>query len=216
MVWLMAVSVVLAQPVADGVHLWESEVTAGVGVLASGFASTSTRVGDASLAPVVTARGVFGGFLVEGGALVTVPFARLGPYASVTLGARVGWTWSRFALSAGAVLQVAPAAHPPTSVLPSLKVHWQFLPVLGVSLGVLDGLGQLPVHLSAEVGPFPFGHFTVGFVGPLGASLGADLPLLGGVGLRVQAFYYRIPLGPSPAEFAMVAVSGRLDLGGAR
>jgi hypothetical protein len=217
MTWSLVVAAVFAQqPVPDRpATLWSSELSAAVGVIGSGFPTSGGRVGDGSLTPTLTGRLVTDvGFLVEGGALLTAPFSNSGPYVSLSLAARVGWTWTRFALAVGAVMQLVPAATPPLLVLPTLRAHWQFLPFLGASFGVFDSLGLVPVHLSAELGPFPFGRLTVGYVGPLGAQVGAELPLTPRFGLRINAFYYRIPLGPAPAEFAMFCVGG--TLGGGR
>lgn len=191
-------------------RLLSDEVAAGVGILGTGFNAAGARIGDGTVTPQVSGRAVLRGFVVEGGGYLSAPLSPLGPYLAFTLAARVGWSWTRWAVVAGAVFQYSGGAAPPTQLLPSLRVQGQFSRYFGASLGVLDLLGLVPLHLTLELGPFRFGRLSVGYVAPIGAVLGADLPLARGFGLRAHAFFYR--LGNS--DFAMLSLSG--TLGGTR
>lgn len=73
-------------------RLLASEVTAGVGLLGTGSSFARGRLGEAQLAPVVTARRLFGGFTA----------------LSLTGAARAGWTGQRQARS----MSVRPKSSP--------------------------------------------------------------------------------------------------------
>ena len=191
-------------------RLLESNVSAGVGVLATSYTVFGARLGEAGLLPTVTARGVFGGFVIEGGAYVASALMRGGTLLTVTGGARVGFSGQRWAVLAGVVAQAAPEATPALQVLPSLRAQVSFGQA-GLSLGVFDHLGLVPAHLSVELGPFERrGGFSLGWVAPFGLIGAADVPITSGFGLRVTGFAYRL----NNVESAMLLVSG--TFGGAR
>jgi len=196
-------------------RLLESQVSAGVGALGTSYTVFGARLGDAALLPTVTARGVFGGFVIEGGAFVATTLVREGTLLTLTGGARVGYSGERWAVVAGVVAQFAPEATPSLQVLPSLRAQVSFGQA-GLSLGVFDHLGLVPAHLSVDVGPFTRapetgrGRFSLGWVAPLGLIGSADVPIASGFGLRFTGFAYRL----NNVESAMFLVSG--TFGGAR
>jgi hypothetical protein len=185
-------------------RLLESNVSAGVGVLGTSYTVFGARLGDAGLLPTVTARGSFGGFVIEGGAYVSTPLVRGGTLLTVTGGARVGFSGERWAVVAGVVAQVAPEATPALQLLPSLRAQLSFGQA-GLSLGVFDHLGLVPAHLSVDLGPLSGrGRFSLGWVAPLGLIGSADVPVSSGFGLRVTGFAYRL----NNVEAAVLLVSG--------
>jgi len=202
-------AVLLSVLLAAQPRLLEPEVAAGVGVLATSYQTFGARLGEAALAPTVTARGVFSGFVVEGGALLSAPLVRGGTLLTTTFAARVGFSGERWAMVAGVVAQLAPEATPALVLLPSLRGQLSFGGA-GLTLGVFDHLGLVPAHLSVDVGPFSNGAFSLGWVAPLGLIGSADLSPPRGLGLRVTAFAYRL----NNVEAAMVLVAG--TFGGAR
>lgn len=190
-------------------RLLRTEVTAGVGLLGSAYASPAARWGDLHLAPVVTGRVLLGGFTTEAGVLLAVPFEAATTGTALTAGLAVGWSGERWSLTAGALLQWADAARPAVQVLPQLRAAYDFGPV-GLSLGVFDQLGLIPAHLSAftHLGPT---RLSLGWVAPLGLLAGADLELPRGFGLRVTGFLFKL----AQSEFAMLTIAGTFG-GGAR
>lgn len=216
MVHVMLLAVLSAEPVpavesaaprpAVMPRLWRSEVALGLGVVGSAYGGPTARVGEPVLGPLLTARGVLDvGLTFEVAALLTASPSPAGPYTGLNALARVGWAWPGFAVAAGAVVNVAFGGTPAAGVLPSLRLEARFAPGVGASLGVLDTVGLLPVHVSAELGPFEGVRFTLGYAGLLGAVVGAEVRLPAGFGLRGQAFYYRL----FGAEVALATLSVR-------
>lgn len=200
MVSLLLSLVLTAEP---SPRLLDSHVAAGVGVLGNAYTVTGTRLGEALLVPTLSARGVFAGFVVEGGAFVSSSLVRGGALFSVTGSARVGFSGERWSLVGGLVAQVAPEAQPALQLLPSLRAQLSFGRA-GLSLGVFDHLGLVPVHLSVDLSGLSNGAFSLGWVAPLGLIGSADVRVTSGFGLRVTGFAYRL----NNVEAAMLLVSG--------
>lgn len=184
------------------------EVTAGVGFLGSSYSQPGLRLGDAQLAPVVTARYLLGGFTTDAGVLLSVPLTTDGVALAFTGSLRVGWTWKKWSVVAGAVMQWASGATPAMQWLPSLRLSADFGP-FGMTLGILDQLALLPAHLSFDLKQGPR-RFSIGWVAPIGLVAGADLPVTERFGLRFHAFAFKA----FQAEVAMFTVSG--TFGGGR
>jgi len=179
-------------------RLVSSEVSAGVGFLGAAYTMNGARWGDALLTPTVTARGVFAGFTVDGGAYLAGPLTPGGVALSVDAALRVGWTGRRWSLVGGVNLQWTPGAKPATSLLPTVRLDVDFGPV-GLAVGVFDHLGLVPVHLDAKLG-----RFSLGWVAPIGLLAAADLELPDGFGLRLTGFAFKL----GNAETAMLSLAG--------
>lgn len=179
-------------------RLLTSEVTAGIGLLGTGYTMNGARWGDLLLTPTASARGLFGGFTVEGGASVASPLASNGVASSLDAELRAGWSGQRWALVGGVHVQLTPGARPAAALLPTLRLDLDFGTV-GFTLGVLDHLALMPAHLDVKVG-----RYAVGWVAPLGLLASADFVLHRDFGLRVLGFIFK--LGNS--ESAMLMVSG--------
>ena len=188
-------------------RLLAPEVTAGVGLLGSGYAFTGGRLGEAQLAPVVTARHLLGGFTVEGGVLLVIPTAGT-TGVSFTGAARLGWTGLHWSVLAGALVQWTHDATPALQLLPTLRASADFGP-FGLSLGVFDHLGLVPAHLSVDVRVGRSG-FSLGWVAPIGLLLSTHFALEDRFGLTATAFAFKL----LQTEVAMVSISG--TYGGAR
>lgn len=201
-----AVEATVPPPASE--RLVAPEVTAGLGFLGSSYASTGFRLGDPQLAPIVTARYLFGGFTTDAGVLLSLPLTPDGVGLAFTGSLRVGWTWRKWSLVGGAVMQWASGATPALQWLPTLKLSADFGP-FGMTLGVLDELALLPAHLSFDLKQGRR-RFSVGWVVPIGLVAGADLPITERFGLRLHAFAFKA----FQAEMAMVTVSG--TFGGGR
>lgn len=207
MLALLVSLVAMAEPAPT--RLLDSHVSAGVGVLGASYTVVGARLGDPLLVPVVTARGVFGGFVVDGGGLVAAPVTRGGTGLSLTGALRAGWSGQSWSLLGGVVMQLAPEAVPSTQLLPTLRGQLSFGKA-GVSVGVFDFVGQVPLHVSVELGPFTNGRFSLGWVAPLGVVASADLWVTPDFGVRLSGFGYRL----GNVETAMGVVS--VTYGGAR
>ncbi len=190
-------------------RLLDSHVAAGVGVLGSSYTVFGSRLGDTAFAPMLTARGVFSGFVVDGGVLVAAPLSRGGTLFSLTGTARVGWSGERWSIVGGLVAQLASEATPSTQLLPSLRAQLSFGKA-GLTLGVFDVVGQVPLHLSVELGPFANGRFSVGWVAPVGLIASVEVWMTRDFGLRFFGFASRL----GNVESAMGVVS--VVYGGAR
>src|SRR6185503_245111 len=95
---------------------------------------------------------------------------------------RVGWTGHRFELLLGAALQFLPGAPTVLQWVPSARFARRF-GAFGLSAGLFDGVGQAPLHLTAEAG-----DFYVGYMAPLGARAGVRFRLSdGGAVLKLEA-----------------------------
>ncbi len=193
-----------AAPEPDA-RLLTQELTAGVGVLGASYTAVGARLGDAFVMPTLTARGVFGGFVVEAGVSGTSPVTPARASFGVNGLARIGWSGARWSVVGGVFGQFAPEAKPTTLLLPSLRGEVSFGTV-GLSLGVFDHLGLVPAHLSVELGPWSRGRFSLGWVAPLGLLATGSLTLIPGVDVRVTAFAFKL----ANTETAMVLVSGVL------
>lgn len=179
-------------------RLLSSEVTAGLGFLGAAYTMNGARWGDVLLTPTVTARGVFGGFTVDGGAYLAAPLSSGGVALSVDAALRVGWTGRAWSLVGGVNLQWTPGARPATSLLPTARLDVDFGPV-GLAVGLFDHLALVPAHVDARLG-----RFSLGWVVPVGLIASADLELPGGFGLRVSGFAFKL----ANAETAMLALAG--------
>lgn len=200
---LIVALLVAAEPAvieAAPARLLAPEVAAGVGLLGSGYSVYGARWGDLHVAPEVTARYLFGGFTTSAGVLLVAPTSRDTTGLSFTAGLDVGWTGQRWNVSAGALMQWANLAKPSIQWLPQLRVAYDFGP-FGATLGVFDHLGLVPAHLSADLG-WRGARFSLGWVAPIGVMAGADIPLTGRLGLRVNGFAFKL----AGAEFAMLTV----------
>lgn len=167
-------------------RLLRSEVAASTGIYGSAYTATGLRYGDALWAAGAEARGLIGGLTGELSVLGLFPLASNQAAGSLELVPRVGWSGYHWSLLAGAAVQVAPAARPVTQVLPSLRAQVDF-GRFGLSAGVFDIYGQVPLHLSAELG-----DFSIGYAAPLGLVASARFRLPKGLRLRVQGFVYRL------------------------
>lgn len=200
-------------------RLLASEVTAGVGLLGSSYAQPGFRLGDAHVLPVVTARYLLGGFTAEAGVLLAAPVTRDGTAYSFTGSLRVGWTWRKWSVVAGALMQWADGAQQPdVHSVPTGAALLQWLPTLrvsgdfgrfGMSFGVLDHLGLVPAHLSFDL-EHEGRRFSLGWVVPVGLVATADLPVTQRFGLRFSGFAFKA----FGAEMAMFTVAG--TFGGGR
>lgn len=197
-----SVALAVPPPIADAERLLASEVTAGVGFLGSSYSQPGYRLGDAHFAPSLTGRYVFHGFTADGGVLLVVPVTADGTAFAFTASLRAGWTWRKWSLLAGAVLQVASGAQPALQVLPTLRLSADFGPV-GATLGVLDWLGLVPAHLSFDM-KLGGRRFSFGWAFPIGLLASLDLPVSGRWGLKVSGFAFKA----FQSEFAMVTVAG--------
>lgn len=207
---LLSVAVLAADgPPAAEARLLRPEVSAGVGVLGSGYSQGAVRLGDAHLAPTVSGRVLFGGFTVEAGALVVAPLSAGTTATSVTGALGLGWTGRRWNLLLGGALQWTADATPALQFLPQLRASYDFGHV-GATLGVFDQLGLVPAHLSGflKLGPTTV---SLGYVAPLGVLAGVDVPLTRGFGLRVTGFVFKF----FQSEYAMLTLAATFD-GGAR
>lgn len=184
------------------------EVTAGVGFLGSSWAQPGIRLGDPQFTPLVTARYLLGGFTTDAGVLLSAPMTRDGVAFAFTGSLRVGWTWRKWSLVGGAVMQWASGATPSLQWLPSVRLSADFGP-FGMTLGILDQLALMPAHLSFDLKQGAR-RFSIGWVAPIGLVAGADLPVTERFGLRFHAFAFKA----FQAEVAMLTVSG--TFGGGR
>lgn len=209
MLALLVSLVATAEPRPSSARLLDSHVSAGVAVLGASYTVFGARLGDALVTPVLTGRVVFGGFVVDGGAMVAAPVARGGAGLSVTGSLRAGWSGEAWSLVGGVVLQVTPEAVPSTQLVPTLRGQLSFGKA-GVSVGVFDFVGQVPLHVSAELGPFANGRFSLGWVAPLGIIASADLWVTKDFGVRLAGFGYR--LGNTETAMGLLSVT----YGGAR
>jgi hypothetical protein len=167
-------------------RLLRPEVAASTGIYATAYTATGLTYGDAMWAAAAQARGLIGGLTGDLSVLGLFPLASNQAVGSVDLVPRVGWTGYRWSVLAGAAVQIAPVAHPVAQVLPSLRAQVDF-GRFGLSAGVFDIYGQVPFHLSAEVG-----DFSLGYAAPLGFVASARFKLPKGLRLRVQTFVYRL------------------------
>ncbi len=181
-------------------RLLTNEVSAGVGVLGSGYSQLGVRLADAQLTPTVTARWLFWGVTVDGGLLLVAPLTRDGAALALTGGLRVGYTGQRFSVVGGALAQWASDGHPAVQWLPTLRASVDFGP-FGLTLGILDELGLLPAHLSFDLA-LGRSTFSVGWVAPIGLVGRFEVPLVSDFALRLQGFAYKV----AEAEFAQVMV----------
>ncbi len=207
----LLVATVLAADAPPGAstRLLTPEVSAGVGVLGAGYSQHGARWGDAHLAPVVTGRYLFGGFTVEAGVLLAAPLAAETTATSLSGGLALGWTGRRWNVMLGATLQWSALTTPAVQVLPQLRAAYDFGP-FGLAVGVFDQLALVPAHLS---GFFRVGatRLSIGYVAPLGAMAGIDVPLTGRFGVRITGFAFKL----AQSEFAMLTLAATFD-GGAR
>lgn len=182
----LLLSTMLLAAAPDGERLLSNEVAAGLGFLGSGYTVNGGRMGDALLAPSVTGRGVFSGFTVDGALLVGAPLAPNGEAVSVTGTVRAGYTGYRWSVLGGVSGQWAHSATPAMQWMPSLRGQVDF-GSFGLSAGLFDFHGQVPFHLSAELG-----RFSIGYVAPIGLVASADIPLTQSLSLRCQGWVYRL------------------------
>lgn len=210
MISLVVALVVAAEPPPPETisRLRSPEVAAGVGLLGNGYSTRGTRWGDLHVAPQVTARYLLGGLTSEAGVLLVVPTSRETTGLSFTASLLVGWTGERWHLSGGALMQWVDLAQPAIQWLPQVRASYDFGP-FGATFGLFDQLGLVPAHLSADL-KWRDNRFSLGWVAPIGVMAGADIPLGGRVGLRVNAFAFKL----AQAEFAMLTLGA--TLGGAR
>jgi len=194
---------------APAARLMSPEVSAGVGLLGAGYTGQGPRWGDLHVAPVVTGRYLIGGFTTEAGVLLVVPTSRETTGLSFTAGLTVGWTGRRWSLAAGALMQWSSLARPAIEWLPQLRLSYDF-GLFGATFGLFDQLGLVPAHLSADL-RWRGRKFSLGWVAPIGVMAGADLPLGGRLGLRLNGFAFKL----AQSEYAMLTVGGTFD-GGAR
>lgn len=194
---------------APDTRLLAPEVSAGVGVLGTGYSQGSVRFGDAHLAPVVTGRYLFGGFTVEAGVLLAAPLAASTTASSVTGSLGLGWTGKKWNLTLGAALQWTAQTAPALQLVPQLRVSYDFGRV-GATLGVFDQLGLVPAHLSGFT-RLGAARVSLGYVAPLGVLAGVDVPLTAGLGVRVTGFVFKL----FQSEYAMLTLALTFD-GGAR
>lgn len=187
---LGADAVAAPPPPTETERLLASQVGVSLGITGSGYQVHGSRWGDTLFSPVVTARGVFKGFLVEGSVLGAFPVTSGGAATALTGLGRLGYVGQHFSLHVGATAQWANASTPAFQVLPSFRLEGSF-GLAGLSVGLFDFHGQVPLHLSAEV-PTRFGHFSLGYVAPLGVVATADVPLTGALGVRAQAWAYQL------------------------
>jgi hypothetical protein len=168
-------------------RLLAPEVAASTGVFASAWSNTGIRLGDAQWAVTADARGLIGGLTGELQALALFSLSSDGAATSIGLVPRIGWTGRRWSVLVGASVQLSPTAKPPTQVLPSLRARFDFTEGLGISAGLFDVYGQIPFHLSAELG-----DFSLGWAAPLGFVVGMRFRLPKHFSIRVQGFVYRL------------------------
>lgn len=183
-------------------RLLADEVSAGLGMLGTGYAAVGTRLGDAQLAPRVGGRVLWGGLVFEGGVLLVAPVTRDGAGLAVTAGLSLGWSGQRFCVVVGALGQWADGGKPVLQWLPTLRGSVDFGP-FGLTLGVFDHLGLVPAHLSFDL-RVEGGMFSLGWVAPIGLLASLELPVGARLGVRVTGFAYTV----GSAQFAMLAIAG--------
>ena len=181
------------------------EVAAAVGVLGTGYTMQNTHWLDLHIAPAITGRYLFGGFTIDGGVLLAIPLSRDTTGLSFTAQLLVGWTGKRWNVSAGGLMQWSNLAQPAIQWLPRLRASYSF-GVLGATLGLFDQFGLVPAHLSADL-RWRGARYSLGWVVPIGLITGADLPLTGRVGLRINAFGFKL----AQTEIAMLTLGATFD-----
>lgn len=176
------------------------ELSAGGGILGSGYTHSGGRFGELLFGPAVDGRLVWNGLTADAALLYALPANAMGAQSTLNALARAGYTAERWSLVAGAVLSRTQSAQPPSQWLPSARLQLA-LGEWGLSAGLFDYFGQVPFHLSASVGPV-----ELGYAAPLGAVLTARVRVSGNWGVKVSALAFRL----GNAELAMVTVSGLL------
>jgi hypothetical protein len=189
---MMASTEVAASP-----RLLGDELSVGLGVLGAGSTHQGGRWGEVTLNRVVEGRLLLGGFTIEAAGYFALPLSSAGAAPSSTALLRLGWSGRRYAVTAGALLQHAPIAQPALQTLPSLRAELWFSE-FGTSLGIFDHQGLAPAHVSLELR-----DFSLGYVAPIGAVLGARVRLRKYVALRFSALAFRL----FSADVALFTVS---------
>jgi hypothetical protein len=178
----------------------ETEVSAGVGILGSGYSVVAERWGDAALTPSVSAQIQKWGLVGELGAMFLAPVTAQGAGNTVVGQFRVGYAGYRWSVLAGLTAQWANLGRPQWQLLPSLQGHFDFTDSVGATLGVLEQFALVPAHLSVTL----FKRYSLGWAFPLGAIGEARFPMNKNFGLKLNAFFFRL----AGAEVGMVTLSG--------
>jgi len=168
-------------------RLESNVVEVGTGIFGAAYTATGARMGDTQWAVSARGRYLFGGLTGEAEVLALFPLTGNGAATSVALVPRIGWTAAHWTVVVGANVQLAPSAVPTASTVPSLRAHVRLTDGIGLSAGVFDYYGQVPFHLSAELG-----DYSVGWAAPLGLVASARWHLPAHLTLRVLGFVYRL------------------------
>lgn len=131
------------------------------------------------------ARWLSGGFTLEGGVQHALPVGATAAAQAVTGHLRLGWTFSRATVTAGAVAQWAPTVRPSIQLVPSVTAAWAF-DRFGISGGLFDVHGLALARISYERE-----HFGVGYVAPLGAEAHGRIHLSRSFSLHIQGMAFR-------------------------
>jgi hypothetical protein len=171
-------------------------ISFGVGTSGDATLFRGGIAGDVFFTQQLEARWLFGGFTLEGAVLHALPMGGSALF-SVTGQLRVGWTWRRTTVTAGALAQVAPGT-PATQWAPTLTAAHTF-DRFGLSAGIFDvhGIALARASFEQEL-------FGVGYVAPIGLEAHTRFRLGSAVFLRVQALAFRV----FNAQVAFVSLSG--------
>lgn len=110
--------------------------------------------------------------------------AALGARPGVSGALRLGYAGERFQGRLGAVAQVTTTAA--LQWLPSAHVRYAF-DELGLSAGVFDGLGYVPVHVSID-----WDKFSFGWAGLVGLRAAVRVPLSQRLALQFDGFAFSV------------------------
>jgi len=142
----------------------ETELVLSAGAWSSSYAYQGGRTGSLFAAVDLGGRYVFELLALEAELVSQLPTAPNGPGWGLSGVARVGVSAERFAVTAGALVSLAPSPAP-AQVLPSLSAALRLGPIV-TSLGLFDRFAAAPARLSLE-----WRELGLGWVFPLGGEV---------------------------------------------
>ena len=154
---------VAAQDPAAPSPVRDTEVALAAGAWSSSYAYQGGRTGNLFAALDLEGRYVFRLFAAEAALVSQLPSVSNGPGWSLSAVARVGVSTGRFAVTAGALVNLAPSPAP-AQVLPSLSAAVRLGPTVA-SVGLFDRFAAAPARLSLE-----WHELGLGWVFPLGGE----------------------------------------------
>lgn len=141
----------------------DTEVALTGGAWSASTAYHGGRSGALFAAGDLEGRYVFRLFAIEAGLVTQLPTVANGPGWGLSAVARVGVSTARFAVTAGALVNLAPSPAP-AQVLPSLSAAVRLGPTVA-SIGLFDRFAAVPARLSLE-----WHELGLGWVFPLGGE----------------------------------------------